>query len=393
MDDSINSNHCLHYYHHQNQHQNQSVCEKMEKHPRDLLGGFSMGSVSVSDDSNRLNVNVTAMKQEEEEDDDEEVELNLGLSLGGRFGVDKNPKKTKLMRSSSVVGTMPLFREDDAVAPPPASFPALMRTTSLPTETEEEWRRRKEMQTLRRMEAKRRRSVKQRGSREVSASSGGGEEVEGGGAPMGLSRYGLVPPPAGLMWGPAAKQVVLGDVMGKGKGFQGLFGQPCSQGSADSQGGSSSSLSEMDSKAFLGSGSGSCGEARSPASNHSKQERSSQDPVGPGTKANENVTRTSKAEMENPSKKPHSSQNIMRREIGTNTMEDMPCVFTKGDGPNGRRVEGILYKYGKGEEVRIMCVCHGNFLSPAEFVKHAGGGDVAHPLRHIVVNPSASPLL
>ena len=79
-----------------------------------------------------------------------------------------------------------------------------------------------------------------------------------------------------------------------------------------------------------------------------------------------------------------------RKGSGMSFMEDMPCVFTRGDGPNGRRIEGILYKYGKGEEVRIMCVCHGSFLSPAEFVKHAGGGDVAHPLRHIVVNPSSS---
>ncbi|KAL2349153.1 hypothetical protein Fmac_003153 [Flemingia macrophylla] len=370
----------------------------MEKYPRDLLRGFSMsddGSSTrpMSDDgsSTRLSVNVSATKQEEgEEEEDEEVELNLGLSLGGRFGVDKNAKKKRLMRSSSVVGTMPLFREDDAVAPPPVLFPALMRTTSLPTETEEEWRRRKEMQTLRRMEAKRRRSEKQRGSREVA--SGAGEEVEGGGVAMGSGRFGVaVAPSAAVGWGVAARPVVLGDVMGRGKGFQGLFGQPCSQGSADSQGGSSSSLSEMDSKALLGSGS--CGEPRSPASNQSKQERSSQDPVGSGPKANVNVAITSKAEVENPSKKPHLSQNILRREIGTNTMEDMPCVFTRGDGPNGRRIEGILYKYGKGEEVRIMCVCHGNFLSPAEFVKHAGGVDVAHPLRHIVVNPSASPFL
>jgi len=117
----------------------------------------------------------------------------------------------------------------------------------------------------------------------------------------------------------------------------------------------------------------------------------SQDAVGVGAKRNENVGRSSKAEVENPSKKSHPSQNIMGKQIGTNSMEDMPCVFTKGNGPNGRRIEGILYKYGKGEEVRIMCVCHGNFLSPAEFVKHAGGGDVAHPLRHIVVNPSAAP--
>lgn len=68
---------------------------------------------------------------------------------------------------------------------------------------------------------------------------------------------------------------------------------------------------------------------------------------------------------------------------------EMPCVFTKGDGPNGKRVDGILYRYGNGEEVRIMCVCHGDFLSPADFVKHAGGPNVEHPLRHIVVNTSS----
>ncbi|GAU34546.1 hypothetical protein TSUD_219300 [Trifolium subterraneum] len=142
-------------------------------------------------------------------------------------------------------------------------------------------------------------------------------------------------------------------------------------------------------------GSSSRGEAKSSASNQSLHERrSSQEAVGSpvGPKINESLTRTSSRidAMENESKKPY--QNI-GKEIGTNSMEDMPCVFTKGDGPNGRRIEGILYKYGKGEEVRIMCVCHGNFLSPAEFVKHAGGGDVAHPLRHIVVNPSAAPFL
>ncbi|MFS8029058.1 putative Ninja family, Jas TPL-binding domain-containing protein [Helianthus anomalus] len=71
----------------------------------------------------------------------------------------------------------------------------------------------------------------------------------------------------------------------------------------------------------------------------------------------------------------------------------MPCVFTQGDGPGGRRIDGILYKYGKGEEVKIMCVCHGSFLTPAEFVKHAGGTDVDHPLKHIVVNPNSSSYL
>ncbi|XP_027360327.1 ninja-family protein AFP1 [Abrus precatorius] len=392
-------NHHHHHHHHQKQQQqqhDQNMCVKMEKFPRDLLQGFAISS-GGSDDNTTHHHHHHHDQRGEEEHEDEEVELNLGLSLGGRFGVDKHAKKKKLMRSSSVVGTMPLFREDDAVAPPPATYPTLMRTSSLPTETEEEWRRRKELQTLRRMEAKRRRSEKQRVSREVAGGGGGGgfEEVEGASATMGLNRFGsstAAPPPFVLpSWGVAAKQVVLGDVLGKGKvGFQGLFAQPSSQGSADSQGGSSSSVSEMESKSFLGSSS--CGEARSPASNQSIQERSSQGAAGSSVaKTNENMTKTSRAEVENRSKKP--AKNIMGREIGTNSMEDMPCVFTKGDGPNGRRIEGILYKYGKGEDVRIMCVCHGNFLSPAEFVKHAGGGDVAHPLRHIVVNPSAAPFL
>jgi Tify domain binding domain len=76
--------------------------------------------------------------------------------------------------------------------------------------------------------------------------------------------------------------------------------------------------------------------------------------------------------------------------VERNMLQGMPCVSTKGEGQNGKRIEGFLYKYKKGDEVRIVCVCHGRFLTPAEFVRHAGGGDVAHPLRHIVVNGSPS---
>ncbi|KAL1194473.1 Ninja-family protein AFP3 [Cardamine amara subsp. amara] len=86
---------------------------------------------------------------------------------------------------------------------------------------------------------------------------------------------------------------------------------------------------------------------------------------------------TAQSQPENPSK-----------EAGRNIMEDMPGVSTIGHGPNGRKVNGFLCRYKKGKEVQIVCVCHGNFFSPAEFVKHAGGGDVTHPLKHIVVNPS-----
>lgn len=67
-------------------------------------------------------------------------------------------------------------------------------------------------------------------------------------------------------------------------------------------------------------------------------------------------------------------------------LSQMPYVSTKGS--NGETVNGFLYRYNKSE-VSIVCVCHGSTFSPAEFVQHAGGTDITHPLRHITVIPSA----
>lgn len=67
-------------------------------------------------------------------------------------------------------------------------------------------------------------------------------------------------------------------------------------------------------------------------------------------------------------------------------LRQMPTVTTTGDGPNGKRIEGFLYKYRSGE-VCIVCVCHGSFLTPKEFVMHAGGKEVANPMKHITVYP------
>ncbi|KAJ1409525.1 Jas TPL-binding domain [Sesbania bispinosa] len=72
----------------------------------------------------------------------------------------------------------------------------------------------------------------------------------------------------------------------------------------------------------------------------------------------------------------------------TSSLPQMPYVSTKGNGPNGKIVNGFLYRYNKSE-VSIVCVCHGSTFSPAEFVQHAGGTDISHPLRHITVIPSA----
>lgn len=214
---------------------------QMDKFPRDLLQRF----MSCSN-------NTQQSQYSEPREESEEIELNLGLSLGGRFGVDKNAKK--LMRSSSIVGIMPLVREDvDSTTPSPApAYPTtLMRTSSLPVETEEQWRKRKELQTLRRMEAKRRRSEKQRISK-AERDCGGGVEEERRETVVGST----VSSPYGLPgWAAGTRQLVLGDVLAKGKvgtsGFQG-FRQPSSQGSADSQGGSSSGMSEMESKNVQG---------------------------------------------------------------------------------------------------------------------------------------------
>lgn len=251
---------------------------------RDLLQRFmgGGGGSSSSSGKSRLEVGVAAGKEVKEEEDEGEVELNLGLSLGGRFGVDKSCNSNKLIRSSSVASCLPIVKDDDALAPPPVSYPSLVRTSSLPVETEEEWRKRKELQTLRRMEAKRRRSEKQRNLRSDKEGGGGsavGVSVGGGGGgsmedekreiEMNLrgsldkeqylataTRFGLSVSPT---LAAVARQGGLSGggidlTMGKGKGghsgskMQG-HGQLGSQGSVESQGGrSSSSMSELESK-------------------------------------------------------------------------------------------------------------------------------------------------
>ncbi|XP_051122583.1 ninja-family protein AFP3-like [Andrographis paniculata] len=318
--------------------------------------------------SSRDDAGVGAGGRDDNEDDD--VELNLGLSLGGRFGVDKSPK-TSLLRSSSVASCLPTIRDDsDAAAPPAPPSSSLARTSSLPVETEEEWRKRKEMQSLRRMEAKRRRSEKQRNlkiDKDGGASAAGGLSLEERKeievslrgrldrektlAALRRSASSIRPHLRLSDWA-AGSSTAGGGIPAPAPA------QMVSQGSLESKGGSSSSVSDLDSRPMAGS---SC--ELDSSSIQSFQDSGSHDAAAAGAS----------------------------RSRG-NSMEEMPCVFTKGDGPNGKRIEGILYKYGKGEEVRIMCICHGTFHSPAEFVRHAGGTDVDHPLKHIVVNPNSSPL-
>ncbi|KAI3763696.1 hypothetical protein L2E82_13690 [Cichorium intybus] len=335
-----------------NDMENLSLQTKNRFH-RDLLQRFMASSTNSRDSRGS--------------DPDEEVELNLGLSLGGRFGVDKS--NSSLVRSSSIAAILPVVKDDDVLGGrqgrngPDGAYSSLIRTASLPLESEE-WRKRKELQSLRRLAAKRRRSEKQRNLTKV-------EKEEH------VAAIGRVGSSVGPSLGSGSWDFGVTKPTPTSDGSGGALTPPSLPGSVESQ---TSSKSEFDSRHLQGIRNE--GET-SPASVQSGQERSNQDKSSSSrSKMADPAVRPSRPKAENQS-------NNKGKEIGMNTF-DMPCVFTQGDSPSGRRIEGILYKYGKGEEVKIMCVCHGSFLSPAEFVKHAGGTDVVHPLKHIVVNPNSS---
>lgn len=109
-----------------------------------------------------------------------------------------------------------------------------------------------------------------------------------------------------------------------------------------------------------------------------------------GSIATEKSTRPAENnKLENPSKKVKITNGIVL-DNGMDVMTKMPSVAATGDGPNGRKIEGFLYKYTRSQ-VSIVCLCHGSFLSPAEFIRHAGGTDVANPMKHIKVLSTSFP--
>ncbi|KAK6796298.1 hypothetical protein RDI58_003999 [Solanum bulbocastanum] len=67
-------------------------------------------------------------------------------------------------------------------------------------------------------------------------------------------------------------------------------------------------------------------------------------------------------------------------------LNHMTFVFTRGQGPNGNKTEGLLYSCKNKDEVEIVCLCYGDLLNASEFVEHTGGGYVEHPLNHIFID-------
>ncbi|THU46774.1 hypothetical protein C4D60_Mb09t08430 [Musa balbisiana] len=299
-----------------------------------------------------------------------EIELSLGLSLGGRFGVE--PKEKRLVRSSSI-STLPVER-DLAMVPP------LARTCSLQAEAQEEHRKRKELQSLKRLEAKRRRSEKLSSKSRIADRKGDIFDEETARSRNRVAPHGLPAWIAGA--GRAAAQPT------EAPRRFGLV----SQGSIGSQGSSCSSVSDVESQPKQGSRNSP--RVGSPTTAMLSPQQGSYKAVSDHTTAaavGKHVAGFTGEEGQSRKATEGALDDRVREKAGRNMVERMPCVSARGDGPNGRRIEGFLYKYRKGEEVKIVCVCHGSFFTPAEFVKHAGGGEVAHPLRHIVVDtlPSA----
>ncbi|KAG6779308.1 hypothetical protein POTOM_015681 [Populus tomentosa] len=385
----------------QQQHNNISMFNNF---PKDLLPRFISGNHC----NHKLN-------------GEEDVELSLGLSLNGRFGVDPNAKKINKSRPSSIAADFvnPLRENGNgsSFVVPNMESTNLSGTCSMPTETEEEWRKRKEMQSLRRMEAKRKRSEKQN-FKAVKDKNRGEEDDQSENGTTGNHHQ---------------KEFL--------KSFNGLFGVAIegllTQAEVappplllTSQGTASSGMTEFESQPVKGNSKATnflachvadcsllnlfwwyksfpersaqqsepgiyvlkfrmnkCVESRSPVSVQSLSECEQKSIIAPRLALAEKLGFPAGVAMEK-----NGSNKLIVAENGTkeavrNVLEDMPCVSTKGDGSNGKRIEGFLYQYRKGEEVRIVCVCHGSFLSAAEFVKHAGDGDVEQPLQHIVVNP------
>ncbi|XVE54684.1 hypothetical protein DITRI_Ditri03aG0101800 [Diplodiscus trichospermus] len=275
-----------------------------------------------------------------------EVDLNLRLSLGEIYS--GYPKERPLTRSSSIAGAVNLEKNscDLYEKSLPKSFLSLARSCSLPVEVERSKRlvSMKELRIMRRVEAKKRVIEKQRNAEKASDK----EKMEG--PPSSPTK---IPAWAAAS---AAKCPALNRAIEKIKeGFRKLEG-------LEGSGTKGRSVSESSSKPIKAE----------PAITFNTI--SNEKPI----KLKHDETRP-----ENPTKKAKLSNSCIQ-DGGMEVMNKMPSVTATGDGPNGRKIEGFLYKYLKGQ-VSIVCVCHGSFLSPEEFVKHAGGKDVTNPMKHINV--------
>lgn len=280
------------------------------------------------------------------------LDINLGLSLGGIYGESSHEKP--LTRSSSIIGVMSPKEELEQKldSPLPESFLSLSRSSSVPAEAEQDQRN----GTLMAFASRRTESI-ERCMRQTS-----GKEKSPTREPMPSSPSKI----AAWAAASAAKSPALCRALLEIKRQVELYGNRKLEGEEGSAAGMGASYSnsllmqkDAESNFMLG-----------------------------GTISSGIPVNFGETSLENPLKRIKLENNGFE-DNGMDVMKQMPSVTTTGDGPNGKKIEGFLYKYRKGN-VSIVCLCHGSFLSPAEFVKHAGGRDVENPMRHITVCSSVS---
>ncbi|CAL5444999.1 unnamed protein product [Camellia sinensis] len=308
--------------------------------------------------------------------DSVQVDLNLGLSLGGCY-TQEIPKENPLIRSASLNHDLNALFENEG-----RGFLSLSRSASMPTEAEQEVRKLKEFQAMKRMAAKKRLVEKHRHSR------GGGSEEEKAPAEAQFSNWAVES---------ASNNTALCRAIEKLKSNANTSPSPklTIQGLENSAADKVPTLSHPP-VASRTTENGKSAYRSTPAVifenminkkqvNTTKSHQDSM--VSFRTISNGKPVEHAKTEHERPSKKAKVSSNGIPDITMAEMMRLMPSVTTTGDGPNGKKIEGFLYRYTKAE-VSIVCVCHGNFLSPAEFVKHAGGTEVVNPMKHINVLPA-----
>ncbi|KAK9034478.1 hypothetical protein V6N11_050642 [Hibiscus sabdariffa] len=307
-----------------------------------LWGFFEQESGSSLTLSNGGTENGHVFKQTQ--DSNPEPDLNLRLSLGGN-----DTKQNPFTRSSSLAGELVGLKGNFvelAKNTTPESYLSLPRSCSLPAEVDHKSKRAmsvKESRMMKRAEAKKRAEEKLRN------------------AVKGTDKERLVMPPPRSpatefpAWAvaSAAKNPALVRAIAKIKECLTIRR---SQGQ-----GASSSSNLMKSRLRMASDAATTGKFIR---------------LEPEETESKNPTKRAKL------------YNSGIQDDGMALMKIMPSVTTIGDGPGGRKIKGILYKYTK-EQVIIVCVCHAKFLSPEEFVKHAGGKDVANPMKHISVSSTS----
>lgn len=92
-------------------------------------------------------------------------------------------------------------------------------------------------------------------------------------------------------------------------------------------------------------------------------------------KANEAMNKpgTEGFPREGPAIRPGIAPNL--RFGGCGSYPDLPWVSATGQGPNGKTISGVTYKYNENQ-IKIVCACHGTHMSPDEFVQHASAKTV-----------------